>query len=375
VPHPSSNHTAAAPTVETVNRTRATTVVLASAAIVAAAALIAVPAIAGASPGRTTVAVPDSSTLASSTGSLDGLQVVGYAEGGTPASKLRASMPALTTIGADGVNLTTNGADITATSPETLALLATAHANSKRAELLVGNFDGKLGDFSPTIAAKLLRSPDNIRAVAAALVAEVKANGWDGVSVDLESLRPADSDGLTALMRALRSGLDAAGGGKSLSIDLMATTGDYADEGYDLAALGVIADHVVLMGYDQHGPTWSRSGPVGGLPWVKKTLAPLLAAVPAEKVQLGIAGYGYSWPTKGKTGRVFSDAGARAAVKKQHAKAVWSATQGEWHAKLKSGTVIWWSDKKSFTARAALATTLGLGGVAVWSLGLSDPIG
>ncbi|WP_370544470.1 glycosyl hydrolase family 18 protein [Frondihabitans sp. VKM Ac-2883] len=299
------------------------------------------------------------------------MQVVGYAEAGsTPTSRLDASKTALSTVGVDGINVERGGASLSAVSPEALALLKAAHARHEKAELLVGNFDGDLGDFSSAIGDALLGSPSNIDSVVALLAAEVQKYGWDGVTIDLESLSSKYPTELTSLVSKLNSAL---GAGKSVSICLMATTGRYADLGYDVRGLGRAADHVVLMAYDQHGPTWTKGGPVGGLPWVKKTMAPLVRTVPATRIQLGIAGYGYTWPAKGD-GTQVSDGAARALVKRAKAKAIWSTTQREWHATLSNGTVVWWSDAKSYRARLAYAKQLRIGGVAVWSLGLSDPL-
>lgn len=316
------------------------------------------------------VGICSSPTLAAtSTGSK--AQVVGYAEAGsTTAKQVAASRGVLTTVGVDGVNLTSNGAGLTAVSTDALALLQTAHTQKKKAELLVGNFDSSIGDFSPAIGDRLLGSPAHITGVVDKLAAEVKTHGWDGITVDLESLTDKHPAGLTALVSTLNTRL---GAGKSVSICLMATLDDYAAEGYNLKGLGEAADHVVLMAYDQHGPTWSKAGPVGGQPWVAASLKPVLQAVPPAKVQLGVAGYGYTWPKTGD-GTQLSDAEARALVKKAGAHAAWDATQLEWRATLSNGTTIWWSDAKTYAARTAYAARLHLGGIAVWSLGLSDSL-
>lgn len=296
--------------------------------------------------------------------------VVGYAEWSTTVAQLDASAEALTSIVVDGVNVAADGSTVSAPSQEALTLLAQAHDRGERAELLVGNFDEALGDFSPEITDALLGSGANVDRVVDQLVAEVERHGWDGVTVDLESLTGAHPEGLTTLVSRLDEAL---GEGRSVSVCLMATTGSYLDLGYDLAGLGAAADAVVLMAYDQHGPTWNGLGPVGGLPWVEATLAPLLTAVPAARIQLGIAGYGYTWPSEG-TGEQVSAEAARAMVSDAGAEAVRDDEQQEQHATLPDGTELWWSDQRSYEARLALARELGLGGVAVWSLSLSDPL-
>jgi spore germination protein len=307
-------------------------------------------------------------------------EVTGYAEvGSTTTAQLRASRDALTTVGVDGVTLHDDGAGIDPPSPGALALLAAAHRQHARAELLVSNYSG--GDFSDPVAQRMFADPAHIAAVVAALRAEVEKDHWDGITVDLEGLngwgaegRTRDDDaGMTAFVTALRAALP----DTRISVCLVATEGDYADLGYEIPALAAQADHLVLMAYDQHGPTWTDAGAIGGYGWTKRVLAPLLTQAPAERIQLGIAGYGYRWAhgrAQKTAGAPATTSGARAWAATHHAKPVWSATQREWHATDSHGTVQWWSDRRSYAARVALAHRLGLGGVAVWSLGQSDPL-
>ena len=296
------------------------------------------------------------------------LAVTGYAENGTPASVISASAPGLRTLGADGVNITANGRNVGAPDAGTKQLLATAHRSGLRAELLVGNYSEDLGDFDQAAAHRLLTGAANRRRVERRLVT-FAAQGWDGIHLDFESLTGDDRKGLTAFTTELRKALPRK---VSLSMAVMAGSdrAEYRSLGYDLAGLAPALNRVVLMAYDQHGPTWSGPGPVGGLPWVRRTLKALLAQVPAAKVDLGVAGYGYTWPATG-TGRQVSDAEARALAR--NGRPVWDAVQGEWHATL-GGDELWWSDACSLQARRRLAAGLGLHGLAVWSLGLSDPV-
>jgi spore germination protein len=346
--------------------------------LVIAAIVVVAVAVAGAvaytafRPASTLTAVPASTTAST-------FRVTGFAEtGDTTKAQINDSAKVLTNVGVDGVNLTSDGDGITAVDPDSLTLLHEAHADGKTADLLFGNFSDEIGDFSQALAEKMFNSPTHISDVAAALSAEVTNDGWDGITVDLESLnnwgadRGADNAGLDAFVTALRSAL----GSKTISICISATTGSYADLGYDLGTLSAQVNNFVLMAYDQHGPTWSNAGPVGGYPWVKASVADILKSVPSSSVQLGIAEYGYSWPKghESSAGKTYTDHGARKFVADHHAKSVWSVRDQEWHATTSGGTVIWWSDHKSFESRLKLAHSLKLGGVAVWSLGEGDPL-
>ena len=147
----------------------------------------------------------------------------------------------------------------------------------------------------------------------------------------------------------------------------------YRDRGYRLAGLADAADVINVMTYDLHGPTWSGPGPIGALPWQRDALDALLEVVPAEQVQLGVAGYGYTWPTHG-TGRTVLVRQARHLVERDGATAHWRAGSGEWTARLSNGTVLWWSDRRSYERRVELARHRGIRGLAVWRLGSADTL-
>jgi spore germination protein len=305
----------------------------------------------------------------------DGLRVTGYAEQGTPAEIVDREAHALTTVGVDGVSLRPSGGAVGPPDKQVLTLLQAAHHNRLRAELLVSNFDDRIGDFSPAIGKRLLQNPGHVTAVAAQLAGWVSGQGWDGITVDLESLVAADGPGLTDFVQALQADMPA---DRTVSVDLMAspTVSGYTARGYRLTDLTGAADVLALMAYDDHGPTWSGPGPIGPLPWVHRTLDALLQVVPPGQVDLGVAGYGYTWPAPPHRhdGRQLTDAGARRLVHQDGARAVWKPGVGEWTATLSDGTVVWWSDARSWLDRVAIAQQDGLHGLALWRLGSADPL-
>jgi spore germination protein len=300
------------------------------------------------------------------------LAVTGYILDGSSTNLVDREAHALRTLGVDGVSLASSGRRVGKPSAGSLKLMERAHHDGVRAELLMSNFDQKIGDFSPMTGSRLLRHDAHIAHVSKQLALDVRRQGWDGITVDLESLRRADRAGLTKFVRALQAKMPAA---KTVSVDLMASTdtADYQARGYQLRPLSHAADVLALMTYDQHGPGWSGPGPIGALMWQRRSVQALTAKVPAGMVDLGVAGYGYSWPT-GHTGRSYTVAAARKIVASDGARPVWHAHQGEWSATLSNGTVLWWSDLRSWRLRVKLARHLGLHGLALWRLGSADPL-
>lgn len=245
-------------------------------------------------------------------------------------------------------------------------------AEGLRGELIVSNWSARTGDFDPELATRLLSVADHRRAAVRRIVGIVRHDGWDGVNIDLEALRPRDRDGLVALVSALRRRLP---GGVELSMDIGARTSlrSYRQSGFSLGRLRRVVDRIVLMTYDQHGPTWSGPGPIGALSWQRRSMRVLAHRVPLTMVDLGIAGYGYTWPAAG-TGRSVSPRGARAMAAADGTLPVWHRHVGEWSARLSDGTVLWWSDARSYLLRLRLARELGVHGVALWRLGSADPL-
>lgn len=302
----------------------------------------------------------------------DGLAVTGWALDSATPGLVRRNAEGMSTLSVAGVSINALGTDVSRPNAGARRLARTAHDQELTAELLVGNYSNRLGDFDPLAAHRLLSSQERIAAVADRLASYVATGGWDGVNVDLERVRRADAAGLVALVRATQDAMPAE---KTVTIDVSASTSlaGYRDGGYDLAGLAASADAIKLMTYDQHGPAWSGPGPVGALPWQRRALATILRVVPAEQVDLGVAGYGYSWPRRG-VGRTMTVAQARRLVERDHVRARWHAKAGEWTARLDDGTRLWWSDRRSYGQRVAVAEAHGLHGLAVWRLGSADTL-
>lgn len=300
------------------------------------------------------------------------LAVTGYTQSRTTNAVIERNAPGLTTLTVVGVSITADGRRLNPPPRDTLRLGRTAHREGLRAELLLNNWSNRIEGFDTRAAGRLRRSEDNIRRVARQAARFVEKGGWDGVNLDLESLRVGDGPGLVRLVEELQARMPAE---KAVSIDLSArgSVASYRAAGYRLGALADTVDVVQLMAYDEHGPSWSGPGPIGSLDWQRRSLGVLRQKVPREQVDLGVAGYGYTWPTRGE-GRSVTVAGARELVRHRGGRAVWKAEAGEWRAKLRDGTVVWWSDKRSYRLRRQLAREEGLHGLAVWRVGSADTL-
>jgi spore germination protein YaaH len=295
--------------------------------------------------------------------------VTGYALGSLPSVVVRREAHALSTVGVAGVSIRRDGAEVRRPDSDVRRLLRVAHASGVSASLLMSNWSERLGRFDTRALGRLLHHADNRARVAERMGQIVRAGGWDGVTVDFEVLRPAYAASLTAFLARLRAALPAAA---VIDVDVSATT-RYRSRGYALRGIARSVDHIVLMAYDEHGPSWSGPGPIGSLPWQRRCLAAALRIVPARQVELGVAGYGYAWRRDGG-GRSIFPRQARQLVADDGATARWHRRAGEWSAALSNGTRLWWSDARSWRQRVRVAEHRRLHGLALWRLGAADPL-
>lgn len=316
-------------------------------------------------------AAADEPSGASGPARAEPLAVTGFAIGSVRPRVVRRDAGSLATVTVAGIGLSPDGSRVADPTADMERLRRVAHHEGLRTELLVSNYSNRQEDFDARAAHRLLASEQHRDEVAAGVAAHVADGGWDGVNVDLERIRAADAPGLVAFVAALQDALPAS---TPVSIDISAATSvrAYAARGYDLAGLAATADVIAVMTYDQHGP-WSEAGAIGGLGWQRRALRALLREVPAGQVDLGVAGYGYTWPRTG-TGRSVTAAGARRRAERAGVRPVWHPRVAEWSARLPSGTVVWWSDARSYQHRARLARRHDLHGVALWRLGSADPL-
>ena len=298
-----------------------------------------------------------------------GLEVTGWIQEHTSSRVVARNADGITTLSVAALLLHPDGRGVKRPDEDHRRLLKAAQRHDLQAEILLSNYSNRLGGFDPRAAHRLLSSPRRIDRVSRQLARIVRA-GWDGVNIDLELVRRNDGDGLVRLAKRLQARMPAP---KTVSIAISASTSreHYRDRGYRLRGLAAAVDVIDLMTYDQHGPTWSGPGPIGGLGWQRRALGALLDVVPAGQVQLGVAGYGYTWPKDG-TGRSVTVRQARRMVDRSGTTPRWRRGPGEWTARLPGGPRLWWSDGRSYQRRVALARDHDLRGLAVWRLGSAE---
>ncbi|MSZ76254.1 MAG: hypothetical protein F2667_03995, partial [Actinobacteria bacterium] len=121
------------------------------------------------------------------------LVVTGYALGSANDALIARNAPGLSTLTVAGVSITARGGSVSRPTADLRRLVATAHDEGLRAELLLSNYSNRLGGFDSEAVARMLADERKIARVAEAVAGHASDGGWDGVNVDLESMDADDA--------------------------------------------------------------------------------------------------------------------------------------------------------------------------------------
>lgn len=226
--------------------------------------------------------------------------------------------------------------------------------------------------FDPGAVHRLLSDPQATDRLVAELRRVAAEPGFGGVHLDFEGIPAGDRAAFATVVRRVAAGLH--GDGHGLAVDVVPRIPGHvglAAQAYDLAAIGSAADWVVLMAYEEHGPT-TAPGPVAGIDWVESAVAAALGSLRPNHTLLGIAGYARSWSAQ--DAEATSEAGAVAeAVAAPGARFDLDPGAMTVFVHLPDGGTIALQDAGLLLRTARLAEDRGLAGIALWRLGFEDP--
>lgn len=231
----------------------------------------------------------------------------------------------------------------------------------------------------------------NRKKFAQSAVAFLRQHNFDGLDIDWEypgsaerGGKPADRDNLPLLLQELRTAFDATPEKFLLSI-ATPLSAYYFNNGYDLAKIHPVVDHINLMAYDFHGAFDLATSPKvdfhTNLEEMKAALD-LYKSVPSSKLNLGLAAYGRTFklsdPTCTTPGCGFTAGGTAGSCTKE----IGTLTYAEIvEMKITSrndpngaygvyDTDSWvgFDSMETMQAKVDLAKSLSLGGVMAWSI-------
>jgi len=209
------------------------------------------------------------------------------------------------------------------------------------------------------------------------MLAIARTYGLAGIDIDVENVPGDLRPYYTALVEEAAAALKPNGVQLTVSVPAKVwndTTSNWGGA-FDYAALGRAADQVAIMAYDEH--TYGLvPGPVASLPWVERVVAYATTQIPAEKILLGIPAYGYDWVAGTRVvARGLSTGGAYNLAAQHGAAVQWDdAAQVPFFAYTQDGVahVVYFENGRSTAAKLDVVTRYGLGGIAIWRLGLNE---
>ena len=239
-----------------------------------------------------------------------------------------------------------------------------AHNMGMEVWALVDNFDKNVSTYQTlsktTSRTKLIRN----------LMNEVLKYDIDGINVDFEEVSYDAGEPFVQFIRELS--IECRKEGIVLSVDNYVPRASTTH--YNRKEQGIVADYVVIMGYDEHWGSGGIAGSVASLGFVEDGIVQTLEEVPANKVINALPFYTRVWKTNGDkvTSEALDMETAWNFIKKNSVNMTWDATAGQNYGEVQLGNTlyqIWMEDKDSIEAKLAVMRKYGIGGVAAWKLG------
>lgn len=196
----------------------------------------------------------------------------------------------------------------------------------------------------------------------------------DGINVDFEQISMDCGEHYIEFIRELS--IPCRANGIVLSVDNYVPTG-YTDH-YDRAEQGVVADYVIIMGYDEHYSGSDQAGSVASIDFVEEGIERTVAQVPAGKVINAIPFYTRIWETKGAElgSQAVGMEAAEEYVSAHNIALEWDEeTCQNYGEYTEDGSLfqVWLEDERSIEVKLNIMEKYQIGGVACWRLGFEKP--
>ena len=203
------------------------------------------------------------------------------------------------------------------------------------------------------------------------VIADALQTGVDGINLDFELISTECGEHYVQFVREL--GVKCRQNGLVFSVDNYVPMSYNAH--YNIKEQGIVADYVVLMGYDEHTNNSEETGSVSSYGYVKDGIEKMLENVSKDKLIVGIPFYTRLWTEKSSgdfTSQALGMADAQDAISKAGATATWDKSTRQNYAEWETdeGTdKIWLEDAASIEEKMKLIHDQKLAGVAEWRLG------
>lgn len=198
--------------------------------------------------------------------------------------------------------------------------------------------------------------------------------GVDGINVDFETVGADYGDDFVQFLRELS--IQTHANNLVLSVDNYAPTASTMY--YNRAEQGLVADYVVVMGYDEHWASSQIAGSVASINFVETGIQRTMEEVPAEKIINAIPFYTRLWKTNGGTVscETIGMELAQNWVDSNGVELYWDNETCQYYGELqKDGTLyqIWMEENESIQVKLNVMDANNIAGVAEWKLDFENP--
>lgn len=245
-----------------------------------------------------------------------------------------------------------------------------AHAKGMEVWAAFNNFDDPGVD---TYA--VLHEQANRRFLISQIMEMAETYGLDGINIDFEGLSAETGPAFVEFIRELS--IPCRMNGLVLSIDNYVPMSGL-NAFYDLKEQGVMADYVVIMGYDEHYAGSTEAGSVASIGYVEGGIARTVELVPAEKVVNGIPFYTRIWETTGTevSSQAVGMEVAQQWLRDHNISTKWLEEECQNYGEYMSGDTLyqcWLEDAESIQVKLNVMKNYEIAGVAEWRLDLETP--
>ena len=276
-----------------------------------------------------------------------------------------AQTKGLTTLAPTWVHVADTSGNITSIASSDY--VSYAHQQNIEVWMTVRDFDG--GISSEQESYELLSYTSRRETLITQLIAEALRVGVDGINVDFEKISDKCGEHYIEFIRELS--VKCRQNGLVLSVD------NYVPKSfntqYDRKEQGIVADYVIVMGYDEHF-AGGAAGSVASLSYVENGIIDTLEEVPKEKLINSVPLYTRVWTEKdGKTtSKAYGITAAQNWVEENNVELTWQDNIGQYYGEIENenGTQkIWMEETKSLGLKKDLVNKYDLAGIACWKLG------
>lgn len=201
-----------------------------------------------------------------------------------------------------------------------------------------------------------------------------RSKPFDGIQIDFESISKEDGTAYLNFLAALKKALPE---DKLFSVAVMARWAAHKQknpsDAFDYPFIGMIADRVVIMAYDEHY-RGGQAGPIASLPWCEKIYDYALKTIDPDKLIMGIPLYGRSWQ-KESLARAYRNPDTWSRLRETGAELISDPAYGGSFSYTTNVTVaVHFENLPSLDAKMELYQSKPIRGIAFWRIS-QEPIG